>query len=801
MIQRKMFLPVSCPIILLLFLCSGCFTTTVKNYPPRTPFVFQTSIHVESDSLGPDAKKELETQLAQQLHDSVRVRGVAKAIGWDNPILGFFPRFFYEVLQNPTPYDSLYAAQSVQFMETLLNTEGFYRDSITFSTRIDAKNDSLQQRTILDFYVYPRGVTKLDSIAYRLNADTTNLSARQRQNLDTLQQLVFDSTVTKPVIKRGDAFSKYKLASERDRLADVFRNNGYMRFSEEEILITWDTVGVELLRPTIDPIEQAQLLQRLAERRANPVADVEFRLRENPDSTRATRYYVGNINVYPDYTTDTVRQYRFVDTIQGYIIRYNEPLFKKKIFPDYIFFEHGNLYRQSDYLKTQSKFNSLAAWRLVAIDQQPREGQDTADFNIRLTPSRKYAFNTNFEISRNQGNLSIAQGNLIGLGLTFGVQNRNFAQGANQSTTNFRFGTELNATLKDLIQTRQLTLSHTIQIPRLVPGFMRRFSRAKENTVASVFTMNGGLTQRRDYFDLTTFNTSWGYQFGWRNKIFGIRFPNIEYNYLIRRDSLQKLIDSNASYKYIFNTGFIVSVLSNYSIAKSSENVTSLASFSAELSGLPGLFKSSIFNTNLYRFLKVDAEYRRTRKLFRNAFAWRVFAGVGFSMPSSRFDSINRYLPFFREYFAGGPNSMRAWSVRRLGPGSALRSFNRTVAPDRFGDIRFEANAEYRIFLTNYKGIGVNTALFVDMGNVWFLRYNPDFPGGEFPRTVEKLWKDLAIGTGTGLRLDFGFLKVRVDYAFKVKDPTPVNPKAQNKWFHDWQLLNGQIQLGIDYPF
>lgn len=778
----------------MLLLCTGCFTVTVKNYPQKKPFVFQTNIHVKGD-LGADEKKELELQLAQQLHDSIRVRAISKAIGWDNG-----PKFFYEVLNNPTPFDSLHASQSVQFMQTLLNTLGYYRDSSYFTTKIKPRNDSNELRTIVDFYVYPGAPTRLDSIAYRLNADTAGLSRRQQQNLDTLQSIT-DGVKDAATIKKGDHFSRYKLATERDRLADVYRNNGYLRFSEEELLIVWDTVGIELLRPTIDPIEQATLLQRLAERRANPVADVEYRLRENPDSTRITRYHVGRVTVYPEYTTDTVRSFRFTDTVDGFIIKYNDRLFKKTIFPDYVFLNPGALYRQSDYLKTQNKFNALSAWRLVAIDQQPRPGQDTADFDIRLTPARKYAFNTNFEISRNQGNISIAQGNLIGLGLTLGVQNRNFLHGANLAITNFRFGTELNATFKDLIQTRQITLSNTVQIPRLVPRFMRHFNKAKENTVNSVFALNGGLTQRRDYFDLTTLNSSWGYQFGWRNKLLGIRLPNIEYNYLIKLDSLEALIAKNASYKYIFNTGLIISTLWNYSIAGGRGDVTNLMSLSAELSGLPGLFKSKVFSTNLYRFLKFDAEFRQTHKLFRNTFAWRVFGGVGYSMPSSSLDSINRYLPFFREYFAGGPNSMRAWSVRKLGPGSAIRSFGRTDAPDRFGDIRFEANAEYRIFLTNYKGIGINTALFTDVGNVWFLRGNPDFPGGEFPTSFDKFWKDLAIGTGTGLRIDFGFLKVRIDYAYKVKNPTPEKVEAQNKWFYGWGLLNGQVQLGIDYPF
>jgi outer membrane protein assembly factor BamA len=144
---------------------------------------------------------------------------------------------------------------------------------------------------------------------------------------------------------------------------------------------------------------------------------------------------------------------------------------------------------------------------------------------------------------------------------------------------------------------------------------------------------------------------------------------------------------------------------------------------------------------------------------------------------------------------------MRAWAVRRLGPGSALRSFDRADAPDRFGDIRIEGNAEYRIFLTSYKGIGINTALYTDVGNVWFWRANPDFIDGEFPNSFAKFWKDLAIGVGTGLRLDFGFLKVRVDYAYKAKDPTPENAAGQNRWFYNWKPFGGQIQLGIDYPF
>lgn len=797
--QRKPFLLFLPILILCCFFGTGCIT--VKNYPTGKPFIYQTTIHVQG-ALSGDEKKALELQLAEQIHDSVRVRAVSKAIGWDNALFGFVPRFFYEVRKNPTAFDSLHAGQSIGFMRTLLNSLGYYRDSSFYRVKIDTSSGGQQLRTQLDFYVNPETVTRLDSIGYALNADTATVSLQQHKSFDTIQKVTMDA-LPGALIKKGDAFSKYKLSAERDRLANVYRNNGYMRFSEEELLVLWDTVGIELLRPTIDPIEEVRLLQERTKRRLNPVADVEFRLRDNPDSTRITRYHVGRVTLYPDYVSDTTASFRYTDTIGKYLLQYNQPLFKKKIFPDYIFLNPGDLYRQSNVFKTQNKFNSLGTWRVVNIAQNPRPGQDTADFDIRLTPARKYTFNTNFEVSYNRSNITIAQGNLIGVAINSTLQNRNFARGANLGSTNFRFGIELNATLKSFIQTRQISFGHTIQIPRLVPAVLRGLNKAKENTVASVLTLNGGITDRRDYFSLATLNSSWGYQFAWKNKSAGLRFPNIEYNYLVKKDSLDTLISKNASYKYIFNTGFIISALANYNIANTKENSTSLLSLTTEISGPLGLVKSKAFNTNLYQFVKVDLEYRQTYKLFRNAFAWRVFTGIGITTPGpTDGDTINRYLPFFREYFAGGPNSMRAWSVRKLGPGSSIRSFGRTTAPDRFGDIRFEGNAEYRFFITNYGTIGINTALYTDVGNVWFLRKNPDFPDGEFPNSFSKLWKDIAIGLGTGLRIDFGtFLKVRLDYAYKVKDPTPELLIDQNRWFHNWQLFNGQVQLGIDYPF
>jgi outer membrane protein insertion porin family len=756
---------------------------TVKNYPLNKPFVYETKVTLEGDFSAKE-KKELIPQLEQQLADSVKTR-------WVNKFL------VLRSLQNPPVYDSVEADRSLNFMRGLLHSLGYFRDSITYDDTVIVRNDQL--RTYLNFRVVSAKLFRLDSINYNLLADTANRILHTTTR-DTLQQLTIAS-LPQSVIKRGDPFSAPLLSQELGRLGDVYRNNGFLRFQNDELLVLWDTVGLALIRPTLDPIEQAQQLEQLRRRRANPTTDIEFRLRTTEDTTRLIRYHVGRVRVFPDLNADTALFFPTIDTVRGYEFISYANLFKPRKLVDYIYLKQGELYRQSNYLRTQNRFNALTSFRLVAISSYPRPGQDTVDFDIKLTPARKYQFTANLEGSRNQTPL-IAAGNLLGLGVNLGLQNRNFNRAANLASTNFRYGIELNAAAgQSKIQTQQFSLSHNIQFPRRVSIGLPLF-KGSPDKVRTLVGLNLAYTNRTDYFTVRSINASFGYEKSWENKLLSVRFPSVEYYYLNRGDSLLKLINTNSSYRYIFNNGLILSSVANLTIASGRQNRTRLLTFSGELAGLAAsLIPSKFLDSNLYRFARFDAEFRQTHKIRRSAIAWRLFAGVGVALPSSSLDSLNLYLPFFRQYFAGGPNSMRAWGIRRLGPGSALKSFNPTDAPDRFGDMRLEANLEYRFYIANLGGVILNGAFFTDIGNVWFLRENLNFPGGEF--RLNKLWKDIAIGAGTGLRVDFSFLKLRFEYAYKVKDPTPASNRVedQNRWFNNWQLGNGQFQLGIDYPF
>ena len=146
---------------------------------------------------------------------------------------------------------------------------------------------------------------------------------------------------------------------------------------------------------------------------------------------------------------------------------------------------------------------------------------------------------------------------------------------------------------------------------------------------------------------------------------------------------------------------------------------------------------------------------------------------------------------------------MRAWQIRRLGPGSTpLYDTASGVNNDRFGNMQLEGNVEYRFNLTTIAGIKIKSAVFVDVGNVW----GPEFkdsaatiPIPEASFKLSRLYKDLALGGGASIRLDFDFFLIRLDWAYKLKNPRYAD--IRDGWFYDLKLFDGQFQLGIGYPF
>lgn len=759
------------------FLCFFASCTIVKKYQPNKPFVYKTNINLIGNFSKAD-KQNLIAGLEDQLDDSMQARRLDKLL--------------WSTMRQPPVYDSVAADNSIVFMRALLNSLGYFNDSIYYTHNIKFEKPD-QYRTTVDFFVRPGKLVKLDSVSYNLR--------------HTDLQFLTDSTKKEAIVKKGDAFAKATISSEFDRLTELYRNTGYFRFSRDELVGIWDTLDVALLSPSADPFEQLELLQKLQERRNNPTANLEIRLK-TVDSSKLVKFYIGNVTLYPDFTPDTAGLTPTVAYVGGgpnkrpiTVIQHHDR-FKPKIFPTNIYLPGDSVYRLRRYIRTINRLNSLGTWRMVSIDQLPRKGTDTIDFVIRLTAAKKYSFNTNLEGSINQNAFS---GNIFGIGVNVGLQNKNFAKAANVAGSNLRYGIELGnaSSLGQFIQTQQVAFSHTIRMPRAIPNFGFIPENLRDN-FSTVFNFNAANTERRFLYNLTTLNGSWGYEFQRRKMLISLKLPNIEYSSLVRRDSLDTLIKYNPSLRNIFTDGFISSVIGSFTLGGGSGNRLSVFRVNVEESGLlTGLIRNAFLDKQLYRFIKLDADFAYLIRFPKTSLAFRLFGGAGFEFNSTKNPDKRYNLPFFKEYFAGGPNSMRAWSLRRLGPGSTIKDFSGVGStPDRYGDIQLEGNIEFRFPLGTPFNQKVNGAVFTDIGNVWYMKQAPDRPAEEVFK-LGRLWNDIAVGAGAGIRVDFNFLVIRLDYAYKVKDPSPApaDQAIQNKWFGYKFSKGDQFQLGISYPF
>lgn len=591
-------------VIVLLMLLGSCGVVP-KNAPVGKPFVFKYTVTVDGN-FSPAEKSNLETRLARQLDDSIRVRTVRKLIykGVNRP-----------VLDKPPVYDPSNAERSKVFMRALLVSLGYFKDTITDNAVFDTISAE-EIRTTVNFIVKPGNAVTIDSFRYNLS--------------DSNLQKLAVSTQGQALIKKGEAFAKTSISSELDRLVELYRNNGYMKFGREELYGLWDTLDVSLLKPVTDPFEQLELLQKLQARKDSLKANLEIRLRPNADTVKLRQYKVGNIYLFPEHTPLEARG-KFVQVAPGVFVDTVQRVFVPKIFPPYLYLKTGDIYDQRNFVRTINRFNQLGSWRMVAIDQNIRSGTDTSDFSIRLTPAKKYSFTANLEGSRNENAVS---GNLFGIGVNFSLQNRNFARRANIANTSIRVGVETGrdkAAGINFIQTKQLSATHTIYFPRAIFPYNKIFNAGTQATSRTVLSLSGALTERRALYNLNTANLAYGIDFRWGTTDMSIRWPNVEYSSFTSQPRLDTIFSRNPSLRNVFTDGLIVSAKVGAVHNEIRDKRVSVIRGNLEISGIPGL-RNNFFDTNLYRFVKLDAEYIQKTKLGKNDLVFRFLPAWGMNL-------------------------------------------------------------------------------------------------------------------------------------------------------------------------
>jgi outer membrane protein insertion porin family len=793
------------PAIVPAILFSALFSCRIpKDFQPDKPFVYKTNIKLEG-KLKNDQRQDMILRLENQLDDSLQTKTVT-AFDWPWRHLPII----YKKLSHPPVYDSLNLGRSVSYMNALLQANGYYspeiRDTVLIKTIRKGKVYSRkkfrglskeEQRVTINFKVKPGKQLIFDSIAYDIKSPE-------------LQSLAMDSR-SQSLIKKGQPYTRQVLVTEINRLVDTFRNHGYYRFTKEDLYVEHDTVFAALIDPSLDPLEQAELMEQLRLKKENPTINVTVRQRDIRDSNHLVKYYIGNVTVYPDLpvTEDTLAVKTDTAVIRNIKFISRSDKFKLPFLANNIFLRPGRLYKQDNYYRTSNRLSQFSAWQYNNIEfMNSTQADSLLDVSLRMYPAKKQKLTVDLEASRNTNDI-VSVSNLFGTGINFGLQNRNVYKQSVQTNTNLRGGVEFGSSF---IQTTLASLSHTISIPRIISPFpIRREGRLR--MAQTVINANLTYTDRRDLFKLRSINGSFGYQWSRSRqhtegeltvsstRTFLWKPLNVEFTGLSTTDSLDKMIKANPSLKLAFRPGLVIGQQVIYNSVRTKGNKSNSLLAKLEESGAVLGFIRSLDEGPLFRYLLGELEYRHNIDYGNNQLAFRAYGGAGFSYGRTS-TGYEHTLPFFKAYFAGGPNSMRAWQVRQLGLGSSKfysdTPYNKIDL--RFGDIKLEGNVEYRFLLGTLFGIKLRSALFTDIGNIWNwtpIDTSAMAEGSDFK--LNRFYKEFAVGAGTGLRFDFNYFLIRLDWAYKIKDPQRIVDPDQ--WFYKLSPGSGQLQLGINYPF
>lgn len=662
--------------------------------------------------------------------------------------------------------DSNLVEKSSKNMKGYLINHGFFDADVTYW--IATKN----KKASITYQIKENKPYLLDSIYTRVdNPELENLIANFASN---------------SFLKKGQIYNQDAITSERNRLEELLKNKGYYMFSKSYInfIAYQDTLAKS--------IQIEQVIQKPTFAESHQVYTIDsISLRINPPSDE-----------FADRQIQT--QYQGID-FSFYRDRYSA-----KILASRIQLQKGKPYTRTDALETQRLINSLDLFRFVNITFDTLGTSLTA--SIYTQPNQKYQLT-------NQLGMTITE-QLPGPFFSTALRNRNFFRAGELLELNFRAGLEgvASATGQGVYQSSEINTSLSVIFPRFIipfaPKTLQQFGKYNPNTRVQF----GYLSTNRPEYNRNAINGQLGYTWSTRNNrqsftinaadISYIRTPYIQDEFLGILENLQA--DGN---NLIWS--FLPSLISSFS-GQTLINFNRYGDFSARKASLLRFFGESggttLNLTNVrrndsqeidyanFQWLKGQVDYRKYYPISKKqTLAYRL--NFGLARPYGVSAGI---LPYEKYFFAGGGTSIRAWQARRLGPGSSTPitgpGGNYDYRNEQPAEMILESMFEYRRKLFSY----FDMAVFLDAGNSWMIGRDDARPGADF--RYDRFYKEIAIGTGVGLRMDFDFLVIRLDLATKALDPAR---QEGQRWILDNIRLNrpfgerGQtvFNFGIGYPF
>ena len=588
------------------------------------------------------------------------------------------------------------------------------------------------------------------------------------------------ATERQSFLKRGEAFTVAKLDAERNRLNSVFRDSGYYYYRAAHTALLADSVS--------NPGMVAVRLQ--------PVADMPAEAQHE--------WYLGRLRVemrrsVMEQLTDSLVH----RNLSVYYSGKKPPIRLRALLRD-IKLRRGNRYSYSDYMESAGIINSLGLFSLSDVTFTPRDTTaacDTLDMRLNCVFDKPYDGSI-------EANYSLKSNDRTGPGLVLSMNKRNAFRGAEKLSVSLKGSYEWQtggrvSGSSSAINSYEYGADVSIEYPRIEAPF-RMFRRRRFYTPPStLFSLSGNVLNRADYFKMLTVTGAVTYKFQTSaNSRHEFSPLLLDYNYLqsttsrfdsIMTDnpavyvSMRNQFVPKIKYTYIYSSpsGYRNPIAWELSLTESGNILSAIyaaagKSFSEKEKGL--------FSNPFAQFLKLNTTLRKTWQTgYKSQLVGRVAAGVLWVYGNSERG------PYNEQFYVGGANSIRAFTVRSIGPGKYVAPNSNYSYLDQTGDVKFEANLEYRF---NMFG-SLYGAVFLDAGNIWLLKEDPSRPDSEFKPTT--FFRQLATGTGAGLRYDMDFIVLRLDLGVALHVPYDT---GKGGYYNIPKFKDGLgLHFAIGYPF
>lgn len=690
-------------------------------------------------------------------------------------------KWFRTVGEAPVIYSPFLTERSKTQMGLYLSNKGYYSSVIQDTVRFRKK------KVFVEYRVSPGELTRVTDYSFQ---DREGLVSNELSDTTAMMRLVLSDT-GKTLLHKGMPLDVEKLEAERERITKMLRENGYFNFSKNFIQYYADTTA--MIKE-----ETARLLLSITH--------------SPSDSIVYKKYRINNIRVNLDYDPFLVMNggdSTYIHSEYGdYEIIYLDKLkIRPRVIIETIQFRKGDWYNVSKVTSSYARLQALSLFKFVNIvfrEKKNEKGELLLDCEIQLTPLKRQSYNVFLEGTNNAGN--------IGVGGNFSYSHRNLFHGGENVTVSI-----WGALKKEQINENKFfsTTEVGTELKLVTPQFwipVFRMADFRRNYAPKTSVSLSYSREETPFYRRQIASAKFGYLWRKADNRWRYNFDLIDLNYVLMKDVDTAFINElrNEYVKSAYTDHMILSA--NFSAVFTDQLLNTRSSYNyfrgnIETSGnfLWAMDKMlqirhtqdeterfyKILGVRYAQFVKADGEYRFNYYINNvNTVVYRFFLGTGYPYGNMK------ALPFEEAYFCGGANGIRAWHSRTLGPG-AYSTGDRY--PNNVGDFKLEANIEYRFKLFWL----LEGALFMDAGNVWNINKYEDREGTKLNRDF---YKQIAIGTGLGLRLDVNFFLLRFDLGIKMRDPSL--PRGErflwgNKdWsFKDVAFRQSVFNIAIGYPF